>query len=142
MERLGYPYGDFICTDKSHIYYDCVESCAVNKSIESFGKILYDTDTYKKYDHKHVSRRDAADPVISNKIYDIYSFCWKRCSSYKCKVDYAITSHISDVRDRMEIALDCPSFPYLWVVYYPRIELLDVTVYAMGAIGAWFGISL
>ena len=141
MERLGYPYGGFICADKSHIYYDCVESCAMNKSIESFGKILYDTDTYHKYDQKHVSKRDAVDPIISNKIYDIYSFCWKKCSTYKCKVDYAITSQTSDVSDHMEVALDCPSFPYLWVVYYPRIELLDVTVYIMGAIGAWFGIS-
>lgn len=48
MERLGYPYGDFICVDNADIHFDCVESCAVNKSIESFGKTLYDTDTYKK----------------------------------------------------------------------------------------------
>ena len=141
IRMLGYPYEKFTCSERKGEYGECMESCAMNQSISKFNKVLHDIDIFKRYDYKHISKIDSADPKISDKIYDIFSSCWNTCIKYNCKFDYAITSYHYDVQNGMVFLLESPSFPYLWIIFYPRLELLDLTVYVMGATGAWFGVT-
>ena len=56
VHYLGYPYDKFTCASVRGVYQQCMESCAMNKSIEKFNRIVHDLDVVKKYDFKHMSK--------------------------------------------------------------------------------------
>ena len=56
VHYLGYPYDKFTCAPVQGVFEQCMESCAMNKSIEKFNRIVHDLDIVKKYDFKHISK--------------------------------------------------------------------------------------
>ena len=141
VELLGYPYDKFTCNSNSAIYTTCLEECSMGKSIQMFDRVLYDIDTVKRYSYKVISYKQSSKVAISDSISDILSSCKGQCNIFTCKFDYAITSFKVNQAETYAISLLSPASPYMWTVFMPRLELLDLFVYVMGAVGAWFGIS-
>ena len=139
ISYLGFPYDRFICSD--HSEDECMLDCVNGKTIEKYNRVSYDLDTTKAYDYKHMSITQVRDPETAKSLDGIISECTKMCNEIICDTDFTITSYETDDNSAMEIVLYTPNAPDTLVKNYPSVDMLDLVVYVMGAIGAWFGFA-
>ena len=138
ISYLGSPYDRFICS--YHSEDECILDCVNGRTIEKYNRVAYGLDTTKADDYKHMSRAQVHDPKIAKSLDDIISECGKICNEVICDTDFTMT-YETDENDVMTILLYTPNAPDTLVKYYPSIDMLDLVVYVMGAIGAWFGFA-
>ena len=139
ISYLGFPYDRFLCDDDST--ENCMVGCVNEKTIKKYDRVAYDLDTTITYDYKHMSITQVTDPIVAKSMDDIVSKCEGICNAVSCENDFTITSYETDENYVMEMVLDTPNAPDTLVKYYPSIKILDLVVYVMGAIGAWFGFA-
>ena len=136
---LGFPYDRFRCSDDATD--DCMVRCVNERTIKKYNRVAYDLDTMKAYNYKHMSITQVTDPIVAKSMDDIVSKCEGMCNEMSCDDDFTITSYETDENYVMEIVLDTPNAPDTLVKYYPSIKMLDLLVYVMSAVGAWFGFA-
>lgn len=143
VRHLGYPYDPFLCIPAAANRVNCLEYCVNNKSIKAYGRIFPDLNTRNHYDYKHVSKRQAMDPEVSEYLDEIYSTCVTSCSNMDCNRDYTMTDYRAIEYDLMlKFVLETPVSPDILITFLPKINSMDLFVYVMSALGSWFGFAI
>lgn len=142
IHYLGYPYDNFFCSSEEEAYQTCIEYCSNNRSIKRYNKVVHDLNLMKHYDYKHISRSDILDQETSHDIDTIISYCFRECKNRDCNLEYTMTDHTDRMSSNyLAFRLNAPLVPFVDIQFYPNLKFLDLFVYVMGAIGAWFGFA-
>ena len=143
--NLGYPYDTFTCSENRGTFDTCFERCCNRKSIKKFDKILHDLDIFKPYDRRHVSYADVLNLDVSRSVDNILSDCVSICSERDCDIEYTMTDYADDVdlaKREIIFQVTTPSTPDISIEFSSKVSFLDLFVYVMGAISAWFGLAV
>ena len=138
---LGYPFDSFTCTSNENLHRNCIEECGMTKSIEVLKKVLFDLDTTIEYKYRHVSISDIRNPITSRNIDDIIKKCDSKCNVKYCDPDYSMTRFSVSPDDDLTLIVMAPDSPFVHLRFTPALKLLDLIVYTMSALGAWFGVA-
>lgn len=138
---LGYPYSLFTCTNDKKALPNCREYCIMNQTIRRYGRVIYDLDTDVPYDYPAITRIQTEDEILSSELDNIFSKCIKSCKEHYCLFDYTITTYDNDNSSHASMYLKTPSAPDTISITLPMLNLLDLFVYVMGALGSWFGFA-
>lgn len=141
LHMLGFPYHEFICSDTPDIHIDCIEHCVMNKSIYQFNRVVHDLDTVIRYKFKHISKTQVSDPTVSSAVDDILKLCSRKCNLVYCHLDRTTTDFSRDDFTSLLILVGTPYEPDSITIQYPSVTFLEVSVYVMGVISAWFGFA-
>ena len=141
IKYLGHPYDEFTCTSEIHAQGQCREYCIMNQTIAKYGRVAYDLDTNIPYDYPAITKKQTENAEFSSTIDNIVSKCMKSCKVRYCLFDYTTTKFDCDDYSHATIYVKTPSAPDTLSISVPAINLLDLFVYIMGALGSWFGFA-
>lgn len=140
---LGFPYDKRTCTNSQNDR-SCFFPCTTNLSIETFGKLPpnYIAD-------EHIAGYVKSLPIseyekytdIDKRLNHIWSKCEEACV-WDCNDTYTLTSVSAGVDEHFSLKVLSPNTPFLDVVSYPSVTMLDLIVYVTSALGCWFGLGI
>lgn len=116
-------------------------NCTMKETVPKYNKIIPNLIIPIDTNFRHFSGEDyEKDAELDRKLSSILHHC-KETARRLCYEDYSLTIVSINRMSSSNLTLNVlsPSSPYLTVEFSPKMVLLDMIVYAMSALGTWFG---
>lgn len=93
---------------------------------------------------RHINQADMNNATMERQINNyITNVCDVRCSKLDCRKSEHLTQyHAYPTKTSTTFVIKIPDMPFQLITFKPAMQTIELVVYVMSCVGAWFGISV
>lgn len=151
IERLPYPFATdcrrYRFPDQTLFTSNrlgCHNICVYNYTVHTLRKVPFSSIIPQPLDMRHVNQLEMTNVTLEQNINQyITSVCDVRCAKLDCKKSEHLTQyHAFKTVSSTTFVIKIPDMPFQNIKFKPAMQTIELVVYIMSCVGAWFGISV